>query len=138
MNNEKKGSEFEPLITAYEVNKKRLKEVWSTLIASYKDTVEYTDHGVTGDPNKTLKETFDRGVSPTELRQTLAVIAHIKEHDGRFGSKNRKWLYDSLMFGSYDWYTEYGRFIGNLDDIHTTHLDNLTTYLRKSETPVAG
>ena len=114
------------------MEKKRLKEVWSTLIGAYKDTIEYTDHGLTGDPRKTIREALSRGVTMKEMRQTIAVIAHIKAGDGRFGESNRRWLYDSLDFGAYDWFMEY-RFMGDLDAIHTTHLDNLVSHMRQME-----
>ena len=113
--------------------KEKLKKTWQTLIKSYKATVEYTDHGATGDPRATIAEALSEGASVEDLRQALGVIAHIKEHDGRFGRSNRQWLYGSIDFESADWYLEYGRFMGGVDDIHTTHRDNLTSCLRQFE-----
>lgn len=113
------------------MTKERMKTVWETLIAAYKATVEYTSHGTTGDPRKTIAEAVSRGVTKDELRQVLAVIAHVKEHDGRFSLWNRRWLYESLDFGSDDWYMEYGCYMKSLDDIHTSHLDYLVTILHQ-------
>ena len=110
--------------------KEILSKTWHTLIRAYKDTVEYTSHGATGDPRKTIDKAMEEGATFDDLRQALAVIAHIKEHDGRFSRSNRQWLYESLDFDAGDWYIEYGRFMGGVDDIHTTHLDNLTSCLR--------
>lgn len=113
--------------------KEKLKRTWNVLCSAYKATVEYTDHGVTGDPRTTIAEALSEGVSVEDLRQALGVIAHIKEHDGRFGRSNRQWLYESIDFDSADWYLEYGRLMGDLDTIHTAHLDNIVTCLRHFE-----
>ena len=111
--------------------KEKLARTWKELVRAYRNTVKYTPHGVIGDPRRTIARAMAEGATFDDLRQAIAVIAHIKEHDGRFGRINRQWLYESLDFGTDDWYLEYGRFVGGEDDIHTTHLDNLTTCLRQ-------
>lgn len=111
-------------------NRIRLKQSWETLITAYKETVECSSYGMTGDPRKTIACAAGKGVGTQELREVLAVIAKIKPHDGRFSASNRNWLYAGLDFDAGDWYMEYGYYMGHLDDIHTTHLDNLASTLR--------
>lgn len=113
--------------------KEKLARTWKGLVRAYKDTVEYTPHGVTGDPRKTIARAMAEGATFDDLRQALGVIAHIKEHDGRFSRSNRQWLYEGVDFDADDWYLEYGRVMGGVDDIHTTHLDNLVTHMRNME-----
>lgn len=111
-------------------NRTRLQQNWEKFIAAYKETIEYGPYGMTGDPRKTIACAAGKGIGTQELREVLAVIAKIKPHDGRFSDSNRNWLYAGLDFDAGDWYMEYGYYMGHLDDIHTTHLDNLTSTLR--------
>lgn len=113
--------------------KEKTIKAWKALVEAYRDTVEYTGHGATGDPRKTIARALSDGVSFEDLRMALGVIAHIKERDERFEKSNRQWLYEGVGFDSEDWKLEYGRLMGDLDTIHPAHLDNLTTCLRQME-----
>lgn len=120
------------------MEKKEMRDVWNRLCAAYKETIVCGPFGLTGDPRKTIAAVFDKEVSYDELAETLAVIAMLKRHDGRFSRENRKWLtgfidsedadkwqndYDNL-------YREYVRALNDVDRIHTAHLDNLVQALR--------
>ena len=117
------------------MDKQRAAHVWKDIILpAYDETVEYTRFGATGDPKKTIKAALEKGTTPDEIRSVLAVIAKIKEDDGRFSASNRRWLYEALPEGPadwYAWYTGWGVAMGDLDHIHTAHLDGLVSAMRR-------
>lgn len=110
---------------------RQAKQVWKVLVDAYGNTVECDPYGLTGDPNKTIDAAVQQGAEIEELREVLAVIANIKAHDGRISRSNREWLSSHIKATSDDWYMEYGRVMGHLDDIHTAHLNNLIDVIRQ-------
>lgn len=78
-------------------------------------------------PAETMHEILYK--SPLNRRETeelFAAIAKIKEHDGRIYPENRKKLAEIQINPEID-YTN----IDGLDDIHTTHINQLITELLK-------
>lgn len=115
------------------MERKEARRVWFAIRTAYAASVVYKVYGTTGDPEDTLRIAL-RTCSKEQVRQTIAVVAHIKEHDGRFWDTVREWLYESLPEeqdgAKKDWYTEYS--LDGLDDIHTTHLNGIAQALIKN------
>ena len=118
----------------------RFKDIWrNAIIPAYDETTIYGPHGRTGDPYATIEHCFSKKISKKELREALGIIARIKKHDGRFGHDTRSWLYEGMATkdmpvdpSHYDWYINYGCHAGDLDHIHTSHLEGLSYTLMKT------
>ena len=115
----------------------RTREVWNYVVDAYKATVVYGPYGATGDPRATVLAALSAdGVdwakvqSFAEIREVLAIFAMVKEYDGRISRSNREWLATSRTATATDWYMEWGIKMRRLDDIHTTHIDNLISTMR--------
>ena len=64
--------------------------------------------------------------------QVFAAVAKIKERDGRIYGRNREWTKQIAIHD--DFYKENNhRLISGLDDIHTSHIDQIITQLRLTE-----
>ncbi len=105
---------------------KECAEAWETVIKCYDETrVE--------NPKITMKRIIDTiGVEKT--KEVFATVAKIKQHDGRIYGENRKYM-ESITINpeSVERKSENPMIYTGLDHIHTTHIDNLITELRKEE-----
>ena len=105
------------------LSNERLKEVWREVIIPAYDKCSFlSGYGLSGDPEVFLEEAL-KGATPYELRYTLGVVAHIKDWDLRLSNSIRQWLYDGVDVTCDDWCTTYVRLLGDLDHIHTSHLN---------------
>ena len=82
-----------------------------------------------------LKKTMSEIVQSFGLEKTkevFATVAAIKKHDGRIYGKNREYM-NSIPVDSenVEWRSGNPVVYAGLDDIHTTHIDQLITELRK-------
>ena len=113
-------------------NKKYKNEIaknWKVIVRIYNSSKTMTPDNTA----KIIVETlgYDQAV------ETFAVIAAIKIHDGRIYGANRDWL-NSVYYASkaYDlevtaWSRENPVIYAGLDDIHTAHINQIITALRK-------
>lgn len=104
---------------------KECASAWKTVVRCYKDTI--------GDNNPEI--TMERIISELGMESTLtvfAVVAKIKSHDGRIYGKNREFM-ESIPTDETCtvWNEDNPVLYAGLDDIHTAHINNLITELRK-------
>ncbi len=84
-------------------------------------------------PSQTMDKIIDE-IGIDAVVEVFAAVAQIKEHDGRIYGKNREWTNsitvnpDALTWGP-GTFNEFRS--AGLDDIHTAHVDQLITELRK-------
>ena len=98
---------------------------WKTVVQCYKDTITINDP----------KTTILRIVNTLGLERTkeiFATISKIKEHDGRINSHNREYL-KTIVIDAHNivWERSNSLIRAGLDDIHTAHINNLITELRR-------
>ena len=67
-----------------------------------------------------------------KTKEVFATVAAIKKHDGRIYGKNREYM-NSIPVDSeiVEWRSGNPVVYAGLDDIHTTHINQLITELRK-------
>ena len=105
---------------------KKCAEAWKTVVAVYKSTRDT-------DPETTMQEIVRRlGIKNT--KEVFATVAAIKKNDGRIYGENRKYM-DSIPVNSESVVWEYGNPMlrVDLDEIHTSHINQLITALRMME-----
>lgn len=103
---------------------KEIASAWKEIVRIYNETRELT-------PEATLCEIIHKlGVKQTE--EVFATIAAIKKHDGRIYGANRDYM-NSIPVNSeiVEWRSGNPVIYAGLDDIHTTHINQLITELRK-------
>ena len=108
---------------------KKCAEAWKTVLAIYKST-----RGA--DPETTMQEIVRRlGIKNT--KEVFATVAAIKKRDGRIYGENRKFT-DSIPINSESVLWEHGNPMMrvDLDEIHTSHINQLITALRMMESQV--
>lgn len=105
---------------------KETAEVWKQIVSIYKETRET-------DPETTVKEIIHT-VGFEKAREAFATVAAIKKHDGRIYGENRKYM-DSIPVDPKAVERTYRNPVlyAGLDDIHTTHINQMITELRKVE-----
>lgn len=106
------------------MNANEIATAWKEIVRIYNNTREIN-------PPATMCEIIHKfGVKQTE--EVFATVAAIKKHDGRIYGKNREYM-DSITVDSENVEWKRGnpiRYAG-LDDIHTAHINQLITELRK-------
>lgn len=105
---------------------KECAETWKTVIKCYDETINVNN------PKITMKRIIDTiGVEKT--KEVFATVAKIKQHDGRIYGENRKYM-ESIPINP-ECCVERTRnnpmIYSGLDHIHTAHINNLITELRK-------
>ena len=82
-------------------------------------------------PDYTAKEIVDE-IGMDDALEVFATVAWIKKHDGRIYGLNRDFM-NSIEINTLNaaWNHENNMMSTGLDDIHTAHLDQIITYLRK-------
>ena len=106
------------------MNAKEIANAWKEIVRIYNDTREQT-------PEVTMCNIIHKfGVKQTE--EVFATVAAIKKHDGRIYGKNREYM-NSIPVDSeiVEWRNGNPVIYAGLDDIHTTHINQLITELRK-------
>lgn len=103
------------------------KEAWQKVVACYDETREKNNPEVT--LQKIVKE-----LTLEKTKEIFAVVSAIKKHDGRIYGANREYM-NGIPFepACAEWVSENPIRYAGLDDIHTSHIDNLITQLRKLE-----
>ena len=99
---------------------------WKVVVHIYNDTRETT-------PDATMNKIIDSlGIEKT--KEVFATVASIKKNDGRIYGKNREYMNSiSVNPVSVVWSHENRMIYAGLDDIHTAHINQLITELRKME-----
>ena len=99
---------------------------WKEIVRIYNETREQTPEVTM---NKII-ENFDVDL----VKETFATVAAIKKHDGRIYGKNREYM-NSIPVDTeiVEWRSGNPVIYAGLDDIHTTHINQLITELRKME-----
>lgn len=102
---------------------KQCAKAWDTVVRIYRETVSQNNPQITMDA--ILQE-----LSYEKTLEIFAVIAAIKKHDERIYGANRKFM-DSVKFDSkcIEWDRTNPVLQTPLDDIHTSHINNLITEL---------
>ena len=121
------------------MTQKDLQRTWDVLRSAYRGTVVYGRFGVQGSPENTLRLCLTH-CTKEDLRAALGIVAHMKRHDGRFSNSIRSWLYAGVspaITAEDTWASDAWTLIG-VDDIHSTHLDNLSSYLRSVYDNLSG
>lgn len=103
------------------------KEAWQKVVKCYNETIEENN------PEVTLKRIV-RELTLAKTKEIFAVISAIKKHDGRIYGTNREYM-NNIPFNPAcsEWVAENPIRYAGLDDIHTAHIDNIITELRKYE-----
>lgn len=106
---------------------KQCAEAWKTVCCIYESTINENNPEVT--MNKII-ETLGFDVT----KETFATVSAIKKHDDRIYGSNREYM-DSIPVNPDSIKHEYGNpmIYAGLDDIHTSHINNLITKLRLSD-----
>ncbi len=103
-----------------------LKELWKRVREIYAETRDTN-------PRETITKIIEE-MGFESAREVFAAVAKIKKHDGRIYGDNRKW---TNMVPTDPTASEWGQnnalIYAGLDDIHTTHINQLITELRKFE-----
>ena len=102
---------------------KEIKDYWKEIVKIYKETIKQDNPKITMD---TIYQRLDKA----KVNETFATIAAIKSKDGRISPQNRQKLKsipvdpDNLV-----WSSSNPVIYAGVDDIHTSHIDNLITEL---------
>lgn len=102
---------------------KEIKDYWKEIVKIYEETIEQNNPKITMD---TIYQRLDKA----KVNETFATIAAIKSYDGRISPWNREKLKsipvdpDNLV-----WSSSNPVIYAGVDDIHTSHIDNMITEL---------
>lgn len=106
---------------------KECANAWKTVVRCYREGKKENN------PRLTTNHIVEKlGMDVT--KETFAAIAAIKKHDGRIYGKNREYM-DAIPVDPecLVWDHSNPMLAAGLDEIHTTHVDNLITELRRLE-----
>lgn len=106
------------------MNAKEIANVWKEIVRIYNETRELS-------PVATICEIVCKfGINQT--KEVFATIASIKKHDGRIYGANRDYI-NSIPIDNenVEWRSGNPVIYAGLDDIHTAHINQLITELRK-------
>lgn len=106
------------------MNAKEIANAWKEIVRIYNETREQS-------PEATMCEIVQKfGVKQTE--EIFATVSAIKKNDGRIYGKNREYM-NSIPVDSkiIEWRSGNPVIYAGLDDIHTAHINQLITELRK-------
>lgn len=102
---------------------KEIKDCWKEIVKIYKETIKQDNPKITMD---TIYQRLDKA----KVNETFATIAAIKSTDGRISPRNREKLKvipidpDNVI-----WDCSNPVIYAGVDDIHTSHINNLITEL---------
>lgn len=103
---------------------KECAKAWKEVLRIYDETRETT-------PRTTMDKIVESlGIEKT--KEVFATVAAIKKHDGRIYGDNRKYM-DSISINPECVERKFGNpmIYAGLDDIHTAHINQLITELRR-------
>ncbi len=105
------------------MNAKEIADIWKEVVKIYNDTREINL------PEKTMSEII-RKFGLEKTKEVFATVAAIKKHDGRIYGSNRDYM-DSIPVDpqSTEWRSGNPVIYAGLDDIHTTHINQMITEL---------
>lgn len=109
------------------MNPKECAGAWKEIVRCYDATIEENN------PETTMKMIVEKiGIEKAE--EAFATIAAIKKSDGRIYGENRNYM-DSVQVNpdSVKWECGNPMLSAELDHIHTAHISNLITELRKQK-----
>ena len=110
---------------------KEYADIYCDLVRIYEETRDVNR------PAYTLQKMLEVH-SLEDIKQAFGIVGYIKAklfHDGRFWVENEKWIEtievpeDCLEWGRHNPFCR----PGGIDDIHTSHINNLVTEIRKYE-----
>lgn len=107
------------------MNANEIANTWKEIVRIYNETREIAP------PEGTMCDIIHKfGIKQTE--EVFATVAAIKKHDGRIYGKNREYM-NSIPVDPeiVEWRSGNPVIYAGLDDIHTTHINQLITELRK-------
>lgn len=107
------------------MNANEIADTWKEIVRIYNERSETTT------PEETMNEIIHKfGIKKTEI--VFATVAAIKKHDGRIYGANRDYM-NSIPVDPQivEWRSGNPVVYAGLDDIHTAHIDQLITELRK-------
>lgn len=106
------------------MNANEIADAWKEVVRIYNDTRETT-------PEVTMNKIID-SLGLENVKETFATVAAIKKHDGRIYGRNREYM-NSIPVDSeiVEWRSGNPVIYAGLDDIHTAHINQLITELRK-------
>ena len=109
------------------MNANEIAETWKEIVKIYNDTKEIAF------PEGTLCNIIHK-FSVKKTEEVFATVAAIKKYDGRIYGKNRDYM-NSIPVDSQiiEWRSGNPVIYAGLDDIHTAHINQLITELRKLE-----
>lgn len=108
------------------MDNKECAKCWETVVKIYKETIEENNPNITA--TKIIEE-----IGLAKTLEVFATISAIKKHDGRIYGINRQFM-NSITVNPESIAVEHGNAVfdtGLLDEIHTVHIDNIITQLRK-------
>lgn len=107
------------------MNAKEIASAWKEIVRIYNETREIAP------PEGTMCDIIHTfGIKQTE--EVFATVAAIKKHDGRIYGKNREYMNSiSVDPEIVEWRSGNPVIYAGLDDIHTAHINQLITELRK-------
>ena len=99
---------------------------WKEVVQIYNDTRDLN-------PEATMNEIID-ALGVEKAKEVFATVAAIKKHDGRIYGKNREYM-DSIPVDAeiVEWRFGNPVIYAGLDDIHTAHINQLITELRRHD-----
>lgn len=106
------------------INEYEIADMWKETVKIFSET---KDKG----PKATASKIIEKfGMAGT--KEMFAVVAAIKKRDGRIYGENRKYL-DNIQFDSKtaEWKSDNPVIRAGLDDIHTTHINQIITEIRQ-------
>ena len=105
---------------------KDFRERWNKVISIYGE--DRADGRIT--PQQTA-ERIILNIGLTNAKECFATVARLKAHDGRIYGANREWS-KSYKVNTDILSREARWMLPDLDAIHTTHIDQIMTYIRNA------
>lgn len=108
------------------MNAKEIANAWKKVVQIYNETKELTP--------KTAMCEIIRSFGVKQTEEIFATVSAIKKHDGRIYGENREYM-NSIPVDKeiIEWRSGNPVVYAGLDDIHTAHINQLITELRKAD-----
>ncbi len=106
------------------MNAKEIANTWKEIVRIYNTTREIS-------PEATMREIINK-FEIDQTKEVFATVAAIKKYDGRIYGKNREYMNNiTIDLENVEYRSGNPMIYAGLDDIHTTHINQLITELRK-------
>ena len=107
------------------LNKSELAANWKQIVAIYGKTIEFNN------PEFTVKKIVETLGIESSI-ETFAVVTRLKQNDGRIYGENRNFMNRiTVNEDAVKWEHGNPMIYAGLDDIHTSHINDLITEIRK-------